>query len=95
MPTLAAIKAAGLSKTLYSQTLLSAIFYYLYNEVAFLTLGNVAPVTHALGNTIKRVVIILASVIWLGSTMTPQGVFGSTLAIGGVLMYSLAKNAFK
>ena len=29
--------------------------YYRYNEVAFLTLDSVAPVTHALGNTIKRV----------------------------------------
>ena len=95
LPTLTAINAAGLSKSLYSKTLLSAIFYYLYNEVAFLTLSNVAPVTHALGNTIKRVVIILASVIWLGSTMTRQGVFGSALAIGGVLLYSLAKNRFK
>lgn len=94
-PTLAAIKAADLSKTLYTQTLLSAIFYYLYNEVAFLTLDNVAPVTHALGNTIKRVVIILASVVWLGSTMTAQGSFGSSLAIGGVLLYNLAKNKFK
>jgi|MDTB01.1.fsa_nt_gb solute carrier family 35 protein E1 len=94
-PILTAIEAAGLSKTLYTQTLLSAVFYYLYNEVAFLTLDNVAPVTHALGNTIKRVVIILASVVWLGSNMTTQGAFGSTLAIGGVLLYSLAKNKFK
>ena len=53
----------GLINTLYLQTAASAIFYYLYNEVAFLTLDNVAPVTHALGNTIKRVVIILASVV--------------------------------
>lgn len=94
LPTLAKIKEAGLINTLYMQTLASAVFYYLYNEVAFLTLDNVAPVTHALGNTIKRVVIILASVVWLGSTMTAQGAFGSSLAIGGVLLYSLAKAKF-
>ena len=86
VPTLAKIKEAGLINTLYLQTAASAIFYYLYNEVAFLTLDNVAPVTHALGNTIKRVVIILASVVWLGSTMTAQGAFGSVMAIGGVLL---------
>lgn len=95
MPTLAKIKEAGLINTLYLQTAASAILYYLYNEVAFLTLDNVAPVTHALGNTIKRVVIILASVVWLGSTMTAQGAFGSVMAIGGVLLYSLAKGKFK
>jgi hypothetical protein len=33
------------------------LFYYLYNEVAFLALSKVAPVTHAVGNTIKRVVV--------------------------------------
>ena len=31
-------------------------------QVAFLALGRVNPVTHAVGNTIKRVVIIIASV---------------------------------
>jgi solute carrier family 35 protein E1 len=58
-------------------------------------LDQVAPVTHALGNTIKRVVIILTSVIVFGTTMTTQGAIGSAIAIGGVLLYSLAKNKFK
>lgn len=48
---------------LWTQSLLAGAFYYLYNEVAFLALGRVNPVTHAVGNTIKRVVIIIASVI--------------------------------
>mmetsp|Transcript_31065 Transcript_31065/g.29662 ORF Transcript_31065/g.29662 Transcript_31065/m.29662 type:complete len:373 (+) Transcript_31065:111-1229(+) len=94
-PTLKAVIAAGNGKTLAIQTILSAVFYYLYNEVAFLALDNVAPVTHALGNTIKRVVIILTSVVVFGSTMTTQGAIGSAIAIGGVLLYSLAKNYFK
>ena len=63
--------------------------------VAFLTLDNVAPVTHALGNTIKRVVIILTSVLVFGTKMTPQCVVGSSVAILGVLLYSLAKSYFK
>lgn len=94
-PTLKALTANGLRKTFAVQTFLSAIFYYLYNEVAFLTLDNVAPVTHALGNTIKRVVIIIASVIVFGTKMTTKGVVGSATAIFGVLLYSLARNKFK
>ena len=94
-PVLQSIAAAGKMKTLVIETLLSGIFYYLYNEVAFLALDNVAPVTHALGNTIKRVVIIIASVLVFGTKMTSQGVLGSSIAIGGVLLYSLAKNYFK
>lgn len=95
LPSLQAIAAAGKTKELIIQTLLSGFFYYLYNEVAFLTLDNVAPVTHAIGNTIKRIVIIVTSVLVFGSTMTMQGILGSAIAIGGVFLYSLAKQHFK
>lgn len=54
-----------------------------YNEVAFLALNSVAPVTHAVGNTIKRVVIILASVIVFKTPMTTLGATGSAIAIFG------------
>jgi len=89
------ISNKGLGKILTKQVFLSAIFYYLYNEVAFLTLDNVKPVTHALGNTIKRVVIIIASVLAFGTKMTTQGIIGSSIAIFGVFLYSLASNYYK
>ncbi len=95
VPTIKAMIAAGQGATFARQSLLAGLFYYLYNEVAFLTLDKVAPVTHALGNTIKRVVIIIASVVVFGTTMTSQGILGSSIAIGGVLLYSLAKSFFK
>lgn len=95
VPVLTKIASQGQLGVLASQMFLSAMFYYLYNEVAFLTLDKVAPVTHALGNTIKRVVIIITSVIVFGTTMSAQGVAGSTIAILGVLGYSLAKSYFK
>ena len=94
IPTLNALFEAGSGKTYVIQTVLAGLFYYLYNEVAFLCLDNVAPVTHALGNTIKRVVIIIASVLAFGTKMTTQGIIGSSTAIFGVLLYSLAKSKF-
>eukprot|EP00418_Pyrodinium_bahamense_P066218 CAMPEP_0179101140 /NCGR_PEP_ID=MMETSP0796-20121207/46748_1 /TAXON_ID=73915 /ORGANISM="Pyrodinium bahamense, Strain pbaha01" /LENGTH=400 /DNA_ID=CAMNT_0020798985 /DNA_START=11 /DNA_END=1209 /DNA_ORIENTATION=+ len=39
----------------------SGFFYYMYNEVAFLALGQLDPVTHAVSNTMKRVVIIITA----------------------------------
>mmetsp|Transcript_47853 Transcript_47853/g.88744 ORF Transcript_47853/g.88744 Transcript_47853/m.88744 type:complete len:396 (-) Transcript_47853:195-1382(-) len=69
--------------------------YYAYNEVAFLALGKVNPVTHAVGNTIKRVVIIVASVIAFKTPMSTGSIIGSSIAIAGTLMYSLAMNAAK
>jgi len=95
MPAIKAMSAAGTLNKFLFQSFLTSMFYYSYNEVAFLTLDNVAPVTHALGNTIKRVVIIITSVLVFGTKMTSQGVLGSSIAIGGVLLYSLAKNYFK
>lgn len=95
LPTVRSLIEAGTHKKFYLETVLSAITYYLYNEVAFLALDSVAPVTHALGNTIKRVVIILTSVIVFGTKLTNQGAIGSAIAIAGVLLYSLAKDYFK
>lgn len=74
---------------------LSGASYYAYNEVAFLALGKVNPVTHAVGNTIKRVVIIVASVIAFKTPMSTGSIIGSTIAILGTLLYSLAMNAAK
>ncbi len=69
--------------------------YYAYNEVAFLALGRVNPVTHAVGNTIKRVVIIIASVVAFKTPMSTGSIIGSSIAIFGTLLYSLAMNASK
>jgi len=74
---------------------LSGLSYYAYNEVAFLALGKVNPVTHAVGNTIKRVVIIVASVIAFKTPMSTGSIIGSSIAIAGTLLYSLAMNASK
>jgi solute carrier family 35, member E1 len=69
--------------------------YYAYNEVAFQALGRVNPVTHAVGNTIKRVVIIVASVIAFKTPMSTGSIIGSSIAIFGTLLYSLAMDATK
>jgi solute carrier family 35 protein E1 len=82
-------------KSLASIIALSGATYYAYNEVAFLALGRVNPVTHAVGNTIKRVVIIVASVIAFKTPMSRGSVIGSSVAIFGTLLYSLAMNASK
>jgi len=83
------------SKALATLLALGGASYYAYNEVAFLALGKVNPVTHAVGNTIKRVVIIVASVIAFKTPMSTGSIIGSSIAIAGTLLYSLAMNASK
>mmetsp|Transcript_6719 Transcript_6719/g.13473 ORF Transcript_6719/g.13473 Transcript_6719/m.13473 type:complete len:111 (+) Transcript_6719:1-333(+) len=83
------------NKSLSALLLLGGATYYLYNEVAFLALGKVNPVTHAVGNTIKRVVIIVASVVAFKTPMSTGSIIGSSIAIAGTLLYSLAMNSVK
>jgi len=82
-------------KSLATLLALGGASYYAYNEVAFLALGKVNPVTHAVGNTIKRVVIIVASVVAFKTPMSTGSIIGSSIAIAGTLMYSLAMNSKK
>merc|ERR1711988_809179 len=76
------------------QMVLSGFYYYMYNEVAFLALGKLDPVSHAVCNTMKRVVIIIAAIFVFRTPVTTLGVIGSSVAIAGTLLYSLAKNKY-
>ena len=80
---------------LIRQMALDGMYYYLYNEVAFITLNQVSPITHSIANTIKRVCIILATVLVFGNKLTPLGALGSTIAVLGTFLYSAAKAKYK
>jgi len=77
------------------QMLLDGFYYYAYNEVAFFTLNQVAPVTHSIANTFKRVAIILATVVVFKNKLSTLGAIGSGIAVAGTLLYSLAKTKYK
>lgn len=90
-----AIKDGYSASELVFRIVASGLSFYLYNEVAFYTLDAVHPITHAVGNTIKRVILILFSVVRFGTPMTTQSAIGSTIAIAGVFAYSVAKQVIK
>jgi len=77
------------------QMALDGLYYYLYNEVAFIALDQVSPITHSIANTIKRVCIILATVLVFGNKLTPIGAAGSAIAVAGTFLYSVAKSKYK
>lgn len=56
-------------------------------------LQRVTPVTHSVGNCVKRVVVIVASVIAFNTPVSKQNAFGTALALVGVFLYSQAKRA--
>lgn len=75
--------------------MVSGLFHYLNNEVMYLALGNVHPVTLAVGNTMKRVFIMVASVMVFRNPISLQAGIGSAVGIAGVLLYSLAKQRYE
>lgn len=71
--------------------ILSGLFHYLNNEVMYLVLSNVHPITLAVGNTMKRVFIIVAGLLVFSTPVSLQTAIGSVIGIGGVFLYSLAR----
>ncbi|CAL1372831.1 unnamed protein product [Linum trigynum] len=67
------------------------LFYHLYNQLATNTLERVAPLTHAVGNVLKRVFVIGFSIIVFGNKISTQTGIGTCIAIAGVAIYSLLK----
>ncbi|PIN21949.1 Glucose-6-phosphate/phosphate and phosphoenolpyruvate/phosphate antiporter [Handroanthus impetiginosus] len=85
-----AIAKVGLYKFL-SDLFWIGMFYHLYNQVATNTLERVAPLTHAVGNVLKRVFVIGFSIVVFGNKISTQTGVGTVIAIAGVAIYSLIK----
>ncbi|KAK9276769.1 hypothetical protein L1049_006305 [Liquidambar formosana] len=85
-----AIAKVGLYKFL-SDLFWIGMFYHLYNQLATNTLERVAPLTHAVGNVLKRVFVIGFSIVVFGNRISTQTGIGTAIAIAGVAIYSLIK----
>jgi solute carrier family 35 protein E1 len=93
-PVYDAVMAAGNGGAVAKYSVLSGLAFYLYNEASFLCLSRLSPVTHSVANTLKRVVIIVASCIVFNTPMSLLGAIGSGVAVTGTLLYSLAKKKY-
>lgn len=70
----------------------SGIFYHLYNQASYMVLGQgISPVTFSVGNTMKRVAVVVSSVIFFQNPVSPMNWLGSMLALLGTGLYSAAK----
>lgn len=55
------VMESGQQMEVLKYTLLSGVSFYVYNEASFLALNRLSPVSHSVANTLKRVIIIVAS----------------------------------
>jgi solute carrier family 35, member E1 len=88
------VMKAGTANDVLKYSLLSGLTFYVYNEASFLALDRLSPVTHSVANTLKRVVIIVASCLVFKTPMTLLGGIGSGVAVLGTLLYSLSKKKY-
>lgn len=65
--------------------------HWLYNQASYLVLVRVNPVTHAVGNTMKRAAVIISSVLVFGNPLTTTNKIGTAIALIGVGFYSQVK----
>ncbi|KAK6132926.1 hypothetical protein DH2020_033310 [Rehmannia glutinosa] len=65
-----------------------SIFYHLYNQVSYMSLDEISPLTFSVGNTMKRISVIVSSIIIFRTPVQPVNALGAAIAILGTFLYS-------
>ncbi|PKA63713.1 Glucose-6-phosphate/phosphate translocator 2, chloroplastic [Apostasia shenzhenica] len=68
-----------------------SVFYHLYNQVSYMSLDEISPLTFSVGNTMKRISVIVSSIIIFHTPIQPINALGAAIAILGTFLYSQAK----
>ncbi|KAH7866080.1 hypothetical protein Vadar_015371 [Vaccinium darrowii] len=86
------LQAAGLNvRQVYIRSFLAAICFHAYQQVSYMILQRVSPVTHSVSNCVKRVVVIISSVLFFRTPVSPINSIGTGVALAGVFLYSRVK----
>ncbi|XP_074315858.1 triose phosphate/phosphate translocator, non-green plastid, chloroplastic-like [Silene latifolia] len=87
--TPAYLEAAGINvKQIYMRSLLAAICFHAYQQVSYMILQRVSPITHSVSNCVKRVVVIVSAVLFFRTPVSPINALGTGIGLAGVFLYS-------
>ncbi|VFQ95638.1 unnamed protein product [Cuscuta campestris] len=90
--TPAYLQSVGLNvNQVYTRSLIAALCFHAYQQVSYMILQRVSPVTHSVGNCVKRVVVIVTSVLFFRTPVTTINALGTGVALAGVFLYSRVK----
>uniref|UniRef100_A0A0R0F6T6 Sugar phosphate transporter domain-containing protein n=1 Tax=Glycine max TaxID=3847 RepID=A0A0R0F6T6_SOYBN len=65
-----------------------SVFYHLYNQVSYMSLDQISPLTFSIGNTMKRISVIVSSILIFHTPIQPVNALGAAIAILGTFLYS-------
>lgn len=86
------LQSAGLNvNQVLTRSLLAGLCFHAYQQVSYMILAMVSPVTHSVGNCVKRVVVIITSVLFFRTPVSPINSLGTAIALAGVFLYSQLK----
>lgn len=71
-----------------------SIFYHLYNQVSYMSLDEISPLTFSIGNTMKRISVIVSSIIIFRTPVQPVNALGAAIAVLGTFLYSQVTSWF-
>jgi len=95
MPWLPSVMAASFPTVdpiqMVAKAAFAGFFFHSYQQVSYLILQRVHPVTHAVGNCVKRVAVIVISILFFANPVGLLNALGIGVAMCGVLVYSVVK----
>ena len=68
--------------------LIDAIFYHLQSVSAYCTMGCMSPVSQSVANTLKRALLVWASILYFHNPVTNSGIVGIIMVVSGVFLYN-------
>lgn len=82
---------AGLTSTVITYFFLNGSSHFTQNIFAFNLLAMTSPVTYSIASLVKRIFVIVASIVWFGQQVSGVQWVGIVLTFLGLWMYQSAK----
>ena len=70
--------------------ILNGFFHFVQNVMAFTILSLVSAVTYSVTNTLKRVFVIVVSILYFQNPVTASNAIGIVIALVGIFLYNRA-----
>mmetsp|Transcript_9469 Transcript_9469/g.17367 ORF Transcript_9469/g.17367 Transcript_9469/m.17367 type:complete len:103 (+) Transcript_9469:2-310(+) len=85
----------GQEMSLTKLLIIDAIFYHLQSVSAYCTMGCMSPVSQSVANTLKRALLVWASILYFGNPVTNSGIVGIMMVVSGVFLYNHVRRIYQ